>query len=204
MTADEFVALAGKHVVHVTLEENLPGIAAYGLLRPNTLAEKARAPSSALVLRDERLQLTVGNHTARLNSQGALRFGIKTAAAFLDGHTIESWSAQLDNRIFFWPEREGAAFEQSHDGHPTSKLRFDARRFFLALRPHIDLAPINTGAARRKPARRGDWIYVAAERPVDDFRLNRVKLGFKKTPDAIGEISVRADMAASLLDTLRV
>ena len=74
-----------------------------------------------------------------------------------------------------------AAFEQSHDGRPVHVMTFDARRFFERLAPAIDLAPINTGAARRKPAFRGDWIYVAATRPAEDFRLNRVRRGLKKS-----------------------
>ncbi len=203
MTADEFVALVGDHISHTTLTENLPGISARGLLRPVSLAKLAKAPDGSLVLRKDRLQLKIGSNTARLNSQGALRFGIGSAASFLDGHTIESWSEQLDSRIFFWAGADGGAFEQSHEEHPVSKLVFDARKFFEKLAPHIDLAPINTGAARRKPARRGDWIYVAATDAADDFRLNRVRRGLKKSPDAVSEISVRADIAPEMLKALR-
>ena len=203
MTADEFVVLVGEQISHVTLKENLPGIGAHGLLRPNTLARMSKTPYSALVLREERKLLRLAGHTARLNNQMALRFGIKSAATFLDGHTMESWSGQLDNRIFFWAGRDGAAFEQSHDDHPTWKFTFDTRRFFEKLGPHIDLAPINTGAARRKPARRGDWIYVAATRPVEDFRLNRVRLGLTKSPDKVSEISVRTDVTRGLLKQLQ-
>ena len=203
MTEDEFVGLIGERLLHVTLTENLPGINAYGLLRPSSLVRMAGVEHGELTLREDRMQLKLDKHTARLNNQVALRMGSNSAAAFLDGHSMESWSTQLDARIFFWPEREGAAFAESHGDHPTSTVSIDARRFFQHLAAHADLAPINTGAARRKPARRGDWIYVPATASTEEFRMNRVRRGLKKTADTVSEVSVRADIPAKLLMAMR-
>ncbi len=204
MTADEFARLVGDHVWHITATENLPGIHAHGLLRPSSLSRMAGAPKEALILRRERLQLSFGASTARLNSQEALRSGIKSAAGFLDGHTMESWSEQLDGRVFFWSKQKGMSFESSHGELGVSKLTFDARGFFEQLAAHIDLAPINTGSAKRKPTRRGDWIYVSAMKSAEDFRCNRIRLGEAKTKDDVGEISVRRDIPAAMLARMLV
>jgi hypothetical protein len=199
MTADEFVGLVGESLWHITATENIAGIMAQGLMRPSTLLRLARGRDDLLVLRRDRVQLAVNGHTARLNNQEALRAGTKSFASFLDGHTMESWSRQLDDRIFFWSKAKGFAFEGSHGELQTTKMEMDARRFFDALAPHIDLAPINTGSAKRRPTRRGDWIYVSATKSVEDFRRNRICLGEGKAPDDVGEISVRADISPSVL-----
>jgi hypothetical protein len=204
MTDDEFVALVGGSIWHITATENLAGIMAHGLKRPSTLLREARGSEELLILRRDRVQFTVNGHTARLNNQEALRAGIKSAAKFLDGHTMETWSAQLDGRIFFWSKKKGLAFEGSHGALQTTKLEIDARRFIRELAPHVDLAPINTGSAKRKPTRRGDWIYVPATKPVEEFRRNRIHMGETKTPDDVGEISVRADIPAATLKGLLV
>jgi hypothetical protein len=204
MTDDEFVALVGSSIWHITATENLAGIMAHGLKRPSTLLREARGSEELLILRRDRVQFTVNGHTARLNNQEALRAGIKSAAKFLDGHTMESWSAQLDGRIFFWSKKKGLAFEGSHGDLQTTKLEIDARRFIRELAPHVDLAPINTGSAKRKPTRRGDWIYVPATKSVEEFRRNRIHMGQTKTPDDVGEISVRADIPAATLKGLLV
>jgi hypothetical protein len=204
MTDDEFVALVGGSIWHITATENLAGIMAHGLKRPSTLLREARGSEELLILRRDRVQFTVNGHTARLNNQEALRAGIKSAAKFLDGHTMESWSAQLDGRIFFWSKKKGLAFEGSHGDLQTTKLEIDAHRFIRELAPHVDLAPINTGSAKRKPTRRGDWIYVPATKSVEEFRRNRIHMGHTKTPDDVGEISVRAEIPAATLKGLLV
>jgi hypothetical protein len=204
VTEDEFVGLVGERLLHVTLSENLSSISAHGLLRPTSLARMAGLDASALVLREDRMRLDIGKNVARLNNQMALRVGVKSAAAFLDGHSMESWSEQLDGRIFFWTERGGAAFAASHGEYATAHLQIDARLMFRKFAAHIDLAPINTGAARRKPARRGDWIYAPATGSAEDFRMNRLRRGLKTTPDTASEVLLRADIPAKTLAAIRV
>ena len=63
--------------------------------------------------------------------------------------------------------------------------------------------PINTGDATRRPVKRGDWIYVPATAEADDFRQNRVRRGLATTPDAVQEISLRADVPPDLLADMR-
>jgi hypothetical protein len=202
MTEQDFISLVGPRVWHVTAAENLPGIDALGMLRPSTLAKRARC--GGLALREERLKLDLGAHTARLNNQMALRAGANSAAKFLDSHTMESWSAQLDSRIFLWPDGEGAAFDKSHGDIPVARFAIDSVKLFNLLPSSIDLAPINTGSAKRRPAPRGDWIYVAATKSSEDFRMNRVRRGLTKSPDAVKEISIRVDITPDLMRQLRL
>jgi hypothetical protein len=204
MTRDEFVRLVGGKLVHATLRDNLPGIEARGLLRPVTLAALAAADPKSLVLRDKEVVLNVGSRPAHLNHQKPLRAGRKHEGEFLDGHTLESWSEQMNRRIFLWPRRKGIDFLRSlfDRGAPMS-LWLDAGRVFDQVRDHLDLAPINTGDATRRPVKRGDWIYVPVSAQVEDFRLNRVRRGLATTPDTVQEVSIRADVPAEVLAEMR-
>ena len=204
MTRDEFVRLVGGKLVHRTLEENIPGIEARGLMRPITLAALAGVDPKSLLLRDSDVVLRIGGRPAHLNHQKPLRAGHARAAEFLDGHTMESWSAQMNGRIFLWPKRKGIQFLQSLiDRGPPASLWLDAGRVFDRMAAHMDLAPINTGDATRRPVKRGDWIYVPATAEPEEFRMNRVRRGLAATPDAVQEISFRADVPPDLLADMR-
>jgi hypothetical protein len=204
MTRDEFVRLVGGKLVHATLRDNLPGIEARGLLRPVTLAALAGVDPKSLVLREQDTVLDLGKHRAHLNHQKPLRAGRKHEGEFLDGHTLESWSEQMNRRIFLWPRRKGIDFLKSlfDRGAPMS-LWLDAGRVFDRMAEHLDLAPISTGDATRRPAKRGDWIYVPVSLGVEDFRQNRVRRGLATTADTVQEVSIRADVPPELLAEMR-
>lgn len=201
MTAeDHFVRLVGERLVHVTLASNLPGIEANGLLRPETLARRTGVEPDSLALRRERAVLVAGGFTATLNHQLPLLAGRNTD--FLDWHTLLSWAKRLDRRVFLWPGHARTAFEGSL-GADTAQIALDARAMFRAFGPLIDLAPINTGSATRRPARRGDWIYVPATEAAR-FPDNRRSLGHATANDTVAEVSLRADIPPEALTTMRV
>lgn len=204
MTREEFVKLVGGKLVHSTLQENIPGIEAHGLLRPNTLATLAGVDPKTLILREDDIVLRIGNRTAHLNHQKPLRAGRTHQVEFLDGHTMESWSEQMNNRIFLWPQRRGVPFLKSlfNRGAPAN-IWLDAGRVFDRMREHLDLAPINTGDATRRPVKRGDWIYVPAMKDPDDFRLNRVRRNLATAPDTVQEVSLRFDVRPDVLADMR-
>lgn len=197
---DGFVRLVGDRLVHATPVENRPGIEAHGLLRPETLARRAATDPEALALRTDPVILTVDGQTARLNHQRPLHAG--RHARFLDGHDIASWARQLDRRLFFWPGQARAAFEGSLGGR-TALVVLDARAMLRAFGPFLDLAPINTGSATRRPAPRGDWIYVPATEAAR-FADNRRTRGLATGRDRVAEVSLRADIPRDALATVCV
>lgn len=208
LTANEmeecFVALVGERILHRTMVENCAGILSNGLIRPDQLAALAGVPANSLALREDRVQLTVPGFCARLNHQRPLLAGRNVQSDFLDGHTIRSWAENLDGRLFFWPEKGGDAFGNSLNADGESfDFVLKSRAFFRRFGSLIDLSPINSGNARRKPARRGDWLYVNAN-DAAAFRYNRRDITGKQSSDQVCEISLRADIAVDDLIMLLV
>lgn len=193
MTADDFVRLAGGHLLHITPARNAAGITSRGLI---CAADLAGANPERILLRTSALEVVSPQGRATLTHQRPLRMG--RGKPFLDGHTLRSWAAQLDRRIFFWPHRKGEAFARSLSQR-ISVLRFDAYRLFETCAAHLFLSPINSGNAARRPARRGDWIYTPATASVEAFRENRRKRGLTRSRDSLTEVSLTCPLPPNLL-----
>jgi hypothetical protein len=193
---DAFVALVGAVLTHVTEAVNAPSIRAFGLLPPEDLASLCGTRPDEIILRQAPVTLRSGKLTARLNHQRPLRAGRRQEAAFLDGHTLDSWAAQLDRRVFFWPSRRQDAFEASLAAPVT--FTFDARRLFRQCGDRLDLAPINSGSALRRAVRRGDWLYVPATRARDFPHARRLR-GAARARDRVAEVSLRGGLAPDAL-----
>ncbi|MEL6413808.1 MAG: hypothetical protein AAFQ15_02575 [Pseudomonadota bacterium] len=73
-------------------------------------------------------------------------------------------------------------------------LQCDAGEIFDLYATWLDLAPINTGSAMRRPAKRGDWIYVPSSASVKAFRDNRRAKQLTKGYDSVVEVSLRCDV----------
>ncbi|MEL7133698.1 MAG: hypothetical protein AAGK77_14955 [Pseudomonadota bacterium] len=193
----------GDRLAHVTASANLPSIRAQGLLPAATLAKHAGIAPADITLRRNRMQIG----PATLNHQRPILRGLTAAAHILDGYTPEKWAAQLDARIFLWPQRRGHAFAQSiaRDLDITI-LWLDTAKLAATLSDHIDLSPINSGNFTQGGARaqRGDWLYVPLTAGLDAFRHNRTKRGLKRAPDTVTELSLRCPIAPELLRTLLV
>lgn len=201
MTEDEFVGLVGDELVHVTPARNVPSIRATGLMRPATLARLAGCDPAKLALRRDPIPLAFPGGAAVLNHQRPLWAG--RAADFLDGISLEMWALMLDERLFFWPGAASERFLGSVDARePSEVLRLDARGMFRAFSAVLDLAPINTGSAQRRPARRGAWIYSPVTGSVEAFREARRARGLVTGRDAVAEVSLRTDVQPALLASL--
>jgi len=201
MTEDEFVGLVGEALVHVTPASNVPSILRAGLLRPATLARLAGRDPAELSLRRNPVVLVFPGGAAVLNHQRPLRAG--RAADFLEGVSLERWALMLDERLFFWPGTASERFLGSVEARePSRVLHLDARGMFRAFGGVLDLAPINTGSATRKPVRRGSWIYTPALGSVQAFREARRARGLVQGRDAVAEVSLRADVPPALLASL--
>ena len=192
MSRETFLALTGPQLVHVTAARNAPGLAALGLCRPATLARLAGRDPGGIALRRDPVTLHTPAGVAVLNHQRPLLAGREQA--FLDGTDLAGWAAQLDGRVFFWPGRARTAFDASIGARePTLTLRIDAGGLFDAFADRLDLSPINSGSATRRPVRRGDWLYVPATE-ADRFADNRRLRGAVKGRDRLAEVSLRADI----------
>jgi hypothetical protein len=199
MTSGDFTSLVGGEVIHITQPCNAEGIASTGLMSAADLARRAGLASGDIALRRDRQVLSGPGWNAQLNHQNPLRMGM--SADFLDGHTLHSWAAQLDERVFFWPARKGAAFARSL-GAEACVFRLEATGFFDMFADALFLCPINSGNATRRPARRGDWIYVPATAGVSAFRENRRKRGLVQGPDSVVELSLICPLPADALRRL--
>ena len=201
MDRARFAECVGGALLHITPAANLPGIRAAGLRRAESLIAAAGLAPGAHRLRAGPVRLETAQGPATLTHQRPLRAG--RGKDFLDGHTLESWAGVLDARLFFWPAARGAAFARSLPD--AAVIRLDARAFHDAFAPDIWLSPINSGNATRRPARRGDWLYVPVSAGDAAFRRNRAApgRGGTRSRDSIAEISLRQDIPADLLATLR-
>lgn len=202
MTRDDFARLVGDRVAHCTAASNAASIAALGLLPAADLAQAGGVRAETLELRADPPRFSIAGRGVQLNHQKPLRMG--RTHDFLDGHSLQSWSRQLDQRVFFWPHaaRLGGAFVRSL-GAKIVIYHLDALAFFDAFSAGIWLSPINSGSAVRKPARRGDWLYVSAANPPEAFTLNRVRRGLVRRPDRVAELSIRQPVPPDLLARLR-
>jgi hypothetical protein len=203
VTEDDFAGLVGDRIAHSTYAENVPSITESGLMPPADLAEGSRLDPASLILRTASPRFSMGGHAVRLNDQRQLWKGRNQD--FLDAHSLESWSIQLDRRLFFLPDgdrtRHSAFFATL--GPNAEALVLDSRAFFRAFAPGIWLSPINSGNADRKPARRGDWLYVSVEASVEGFRRNRLNRGLVAGLDRVAEISICEPVLPDVLAKLR-
>jgi hypothetical protein len=197
----------GPRLLHVTARSNAESIERLGLWPPATLAERAGVDPASIVLRRERVQLSLPDGTARLNHQRPILHGLEAANRIVDNHDARTWAMQLDRRVFFWPERPGDRFLESISRDvDVAVLVFDTARFLAMVGARSDLSPINSGNFTRGGARavRGDWLYVPVAEGLGAFRDNRRKRGLVRAPDAIREVSVRGGIDAETLNHLRV
>ena len=205
MTRDDFIRLVGPSLFHVTLASNLSGITARGLLRPAEGARQAGFPPETVALRREPETIVAAEGPMTLNHQRPLLAGRDQAGDFLSSGTLKAWAMQLDERVFFWPRQMRKAYMDSlGDRAPLAVLELDAGGLFDIYADHLDLAPINSGAALRRPARRGPWIYVPAHATVEAFRTNRMTRGLVKSRDTVAEVSLRCDISGPQLSVLLV
>jgi hypothetical protein len=197
MSLPDLLALIGPEITHVTPAANLPTIRLHGLLRAQTLAALAEEEPSAIRLRPAPRDLRLGpGLRARLTTQAPLLAG--AGAAFLDaGLTLDAWAARLDGRVFFWPAGRGESFAESH-GAPVATIRVRTEALWRLHGPRLWLSPINTGNAARRPAPRGDWIWVPAAEAARFPEMRRAR-GLVRGADRVAEVSLTADLSPAAL-----
>ncbi|WP_374306738.1 hypothetical protein [Methylocella sp.] len=202
MSPEDFAARRPR-LFHVTEEDALEGVARRGLLSASRLldlfgyeGERRRAlertPRGDFVeLGDPRLGRAVLSDNRPLN--------LKALAACLDGASPEEWLAILNARAFFWASETDALRHLSaraNRGRRKVTLVVDALGLARRHGARLELCPINSGATRRRPARRGPSIFTPLE--ATSFEGWRRLRGGR---DALREVAVR-DAVEDLRDFL--
>lgn len=176
----------------MTATENLPCIAALGLLPVAELARRAGYDPNKLLLRSGRTKLSIGDRTVTLNHQMPLRAGRHSTKTWLEnGLGLEDWARQLDARIFLWPTAKATEFKKSIASDiPVSLCSLSTRELIKRMPDAVWVSPINSGNAKRRPAPRGAWLYVSAMDDWNAFADNRRKRGLVSARDNIVEVSL--------------
>ncbi|MGR9426198.1 DUF7002 family protein [Rhizobium leguminosarum] len=144
-------------VFHLAEASNLPSILEHGLMSTKRLLGLTRVPEADQADRlrshlsdNERLSGSVLIRDQRPMPPSALE------RALDDGLTPGDWYALLNDFVFFWLD-ESRMVRQRHacGDRPQVLLTFDAAALLDQFGAEAFVSPINSGNARRKPARRG-------------------------------------------------
>lgn len=122
-----------------------------------------------------------------------------------DGLSVQDWLLMLNARVFFWADMRGAnrlLQARANRTRPLTLLVIDTFSLATAHAERIELSPINSGAASRRPARRG----AATLTPLSTMTHEawRQRCGRR---DRILEVIVMgavADIAQHILEVRRV
>lgn len=144
-------------VYHLAEASNLPSILEHGLLSTRRLFDLARISEKE---RPERLR-SHRKENEQLSQSILIRDQKPMPPSALekaleDGLTPGDWYALLNDFVFFWFD-ESRMERQRHacGDRPQVLLTFDASTLLEKFGPDAFVSPINSGNARRKPARRG-------------------------------------------------
>jgi hypothetical protein len=148
-------------VYHMAEAANWPAIQRDGLYSACALLERAGVvePERDRWERHQRLALTQLPGGAQLRDQRPMP--PKALTACLVGMTPDAWYALINAHVFFWLDPARLNRHRGACGSlPQVVLTIDAERLIAAYAEQIALTPINTGNARRLPAKRGAATFV--------------------------------------------
>lgn len=149
------------HIFHLAEGENINSILEHGLMCTAKLLARHR------LLDKERNDILRSHRSSHLRLEGMLiRDQVPMSPAALapaldDGMEPGDWYALVNEHVFFWPDRKRLDRHLKACGsRPQYLMVFDAAGLFDGLGDHVYVSPINSGNARRKPARRGRNTFV--------------------------------------------
>ncbi len=150
-----------QHIFHLAEGENLSSILEQGLMSTAKLLARHGLPYQ------ERIALLRGHRSTHLRLQGILiRDQVPMPPAALapaldDGMEPSDWYALVNEHVFLWPDRERMYRHLKACGSRLQSLMtFDAAKLFRDYGDRAFVSPINSGNARRRPARRGRDTFV--------------------------------------------
>ena len=144
------------HIFHLAEGENLKSILEQGLMSTAKLVARQALPDQ------EKAALLRGHRSTHLRLQGTLiRDQVPMPPAVLapaldDGMEPGDWYVLVNEHVFFWPDRERLdRHSKACSSRPQYLMTYDAAKLFNDFGDRAYVSPINSGNARRKPARRG-------------------------------------------------
>jgi hypothetical protein len=142
---------------HLADADNVPSILEHGLLSTERLlglTGMAESERAAVLRRQRRESLRLAKGVTIRDQRPMPPSAL--ARALDDGLEPGDWYALLNSYVFLWPNRTRMDRQRRACGdRPQVILTFDALALFEYFGTHAFLSPINSGNARRKPARRG-------------------------------------------------
>ena len=148
-------------IYHLAEASNWPLIQRDGLLCASRLLDAAGlvGASRNRLKREQRLVHTELPNGVRIRDQRPMP---PTALEkCLCGISPTDWYAMVNARVFFWFDPDRLNRQRAACGpRPQVVIAVDTAALVSVHREHVALTPINTGNARRKPARRGAGTFV--------------------------------------------
>ena len=142
---------------HLAEEVNLGSIREHGLLSTARLLAQAGIPEAErrAMLRRHRPECVTLPSGVLIRDQKPMA-PKALAPALSDGLTPPDWYELLNGQVFFWPDRERLERQRrACRGRPQAVLVFNGARLLRDFGGCARVSPINSGNARRRPARRG-------------------------------------------------
>jgi hypothetical protein len=199
MTPEDLAKLH-PFLYHATDPVNLDGILNHGLLSTRcvlSLHGFSDSKRDAFVRRrrPESESITRGQHVAAVITDNKPLVESKLKSRLNDNLTLEDWCEKLNERVFFFPHEQGLqAFLNARPYRHLDRqvLVFNTRRLAEAYAEHMELSPINSGAALFVPAaRRGHGTFTPLLlHSYKEWRKLRRDKGEIESLDDIKEITV--------------
>lgn len=148
-------------IYHLADADNWPSIKQIGLLSTTTLLDRAgvRSNERDRIERRQRSEDMTLPNGARVRDQKPMP--PDALKRCLVGMTPSEWYALINSKVFFWLDVERLNRQRAAcDERPQVVLEVDTERLLARYADQISLSRINTGNARRLPAKRGGCTFV--------------------------------------------
>jgi len=155
-------------VYHLAEAANWPSIQRDGLLPASLLLQRFvrdDAKRAALQQRQRPRHVVLANGVEIRDQRPLPEAALSGCLVDL---TAAQWYAMLNERVFFWIDPARVNRQHRACGiRPQVVLTIDTARLIATYQAQVSVSPINTGNARRRPARRGAATFVPYTQWVD-------------------------------------
>jgi hypothetical protein len=193
VTPEEF---ADRHprLYHVTTPGSVRSIGKHGLLSTSALLDlfEINGEQRADVESHPRAyELTIAHpvHGTAVISDNSPLAVAALERCLDDGLKVSDWLGMLNERVFLWADGAGLARllgARINRFRPRDVLVLDTLSLARALADQMEIAPINTGSAIRRPARRGLSTFT----PIQAYSYQTWR-GLRGRRDRVVEVTVR-------------